>query len=206
MWDEKYRAEEYVYGTEPNGFLKENFALIPQGNVLCLAEGEGRNAVFLAQQGYRVTAVDASFVGLEKAKKLADENNVSIELIHADLETYDLGEKKWDGIVSIFCHIPDLIRKKVHQNVVKGLKNTGVLLLEAYTPDQLKHKTGGPPTEEMMMSKKILEKELAGLKFRHLLELEREIMEGSHHFGIGAVVQAIGSPQQNESALKGSLW
>lgn len=206
MWDEKYRAEEYVYGTEPNGFLKENFALIPQGNVLCLAEGEGRNAVFLAQQGYRVTAVDASFVGLEKAKKLADENNVSIELIHADLETYDLGEKKWDGIVSIFCHIPDLIRKKVHQNVVKGLKNTGVLLLEAYTPDQLKHKTGGPPTEEMMMSQKILEKELAGLKFRHLLELEREIMEGSHHFGIGAVVQAIGSPQQNESALKGSLW
>lgn len=206
MWDEKYRAEEYVYGTEPNGFLKENFALIPQGNVLCLAEGEGRNAVFLAQQGYRVTAVDASFVGLEKAKKLADENNVSIELIHADLETYDLGEKKWDGIVSIFCHIPDLIRKKVHQNVVKGLKNTGVLLLEAYTPDQLKHKTGGPPSEEMMMSQNILEKELAGLKFRHLLELEREIMEGSHHFGIGAVVQAIGSPQQNESALKGSLW
>ncbi|QDT95572.1 class I SAM-dependent methyltransferase [Gimesia aquarii] len=195
MWDEKFDTKHYVYGTEPNDFLKVQFGIIPIGKVLCLAEGEGRNAVFLAQQGYHVTAVDASIVGLEKAKRLADENNVCIEFIHADLENYDPGENQWDGIVSIFCHIPDPIRKKLHQKVVKGLKSNGVLLLEAYTPDQLKHKTGGPPTEEMMMSKALLEKELAGLKFRHLLELEREVIEGTNHFGIGAVVQAIGTRQ-----------
>lgn len=195
MWDEKFDTKHYVYGTEPNDFLKAHFGIIPMGNVLCLAEGEGRNAVFLAQQGYHVTAVDASIVGLKKAKRLADENNVNIEFIHADLEKYDPGENQWDGIVSIFCHIPDPIRKKLHQKVEKGLKSNGVLLLEAYTPDQLKHKTGGPPTEEMMMSKAILEKELAGLKFLHLVELERELIEGTNHFGVGAVVQAIGTRQ-----------
>lgn len=195
MWDEKFSTEHYIYGKEPNGFLKEHFDIIPPGDVLCLAEGEGRNAVFLAKQGYRVTAVDASLVGLQKAQKLAEENHVTIELVHSDLETYDLGENQWEGIVSIFCHIPEQIRKKLHQNIVRGLKNTGILLLEAYTPDQIKLKTGGPPTEDLMMSKQLLTDELQGLKFRHLRELEREVVEGTNHFGIGAVVQAIGSPR-----------
>lgn len=193
MWDERYSAKHYIYGTEPNSFLKENFGAIPKsGRVLCLAEGEGRNAVFLAKQGYNVTAVDASIVGLRKAKKLADDNKVSIEIVHSKLEDYEIGINRWDGIVSIFCHVPEPVRKDLHTNVVTGLKKNGVLLLEAYTPDQLKHGTGGPPSEDLMMSKKILIKELAGLKFSHLLELERKIVEGSHHSGIASVVQAIG--------------
>ncbi len=196
MWDERYSAKHYIYGTEPNGFLQENFGSIPKGGrVLCLAEGEGRNAVFLAKQGYSVTAVDASIVGLRKAKKLADNNKVSIEIVHSKLEDYELGINRWDGIVSIFCHVPVQVRKDLHKNVVAGLKKNGVLLLEAYTPDQLKHGTGGPPSDDLMMSKKILIKELTGLKFSHLLELERDVVEGSHHSGIASVVQAIGSRQ-----------
>jgi SAM-dependent methyltransferase len=191
MWDERYDVEEYVYGTTPNEFLVEKFVCIPKGKVLSLAEGEGRNAVFLAKQGYTVTAVDASLVGLNKGKKLAEENDVVVEFIHADLANYDLGENQWDGIVSIFCPLPSSLRKELYQKVQAGLKQNGVFLLEAYTPNQLKHGTGGGNSVDLMQSVDSLSLELAGLKFTHLLELERNIIEGIYHTGIGAVVQAI---------------
>lgn len=101
MWDEEYNTEDYVYGREPNDFLKDNYSSIPSGRVLCLAEGEGRNAVFLAKQRYDVTGVDVSSVALDKAEKLASEHGVTVELICADLTAFDLGERQWDGIVSI---------------------------------------------------------------------------------------------------------
>lgn len=191
MWDDRYSAEEYAYGTKPNEFLEENVNHIPKGKVLSLAEGEGRNAVFLAKQGYSVTAVDASLVGLNKARKLAEENGVVVEFVHADLADYDLGENRWDGIVSIFCPLPSSLRKQLYKKVEAGLKQDGVFLLEAYTPEQLKHGTGGGNSADVMQSKESLSLELAGLKFRHLMELERDVREGIYHTGIGAVVQAI---------------
>jgi len=191
MWDERYSAEEYAYGTNPNKFLEANVSSIPKGKVLSLAEGEGRNAVFLAKQGYSVTAVDASLVGLNKARKLAEDNGVIVEFIHTDLAEYDLGENKWDGIVSIFCPLPSSIRKQLHKKVEAALKRNGVFLLEAYTPAQLKYGTGGGNSVDVMQSKESLSLELAGLKFKHLIELERDVVEGIYHTGIGAVVQAI---------------
>jgi len=191
MWDERYSAEEYAYGTNPNKFLEANVSSIPKGKVLSLAEGEGRNAVFLAKQGYSVTAVDSSLVGLNKARKLAEENGVTVEFIHTDLAEYDLGENKWDGIVSIFCPLPSSIRKQLHKKVEAALKRNGVFLLEAYTPAQLKYGTGGGNSVDVMQSKESLSLELAGLKFKHLIELERDVVEGIYHTGIGAVVQAI---------------
>jgi cyclopropane fatty-acyl-phospholipid synthase-like methyltransferase len=191
MWDERYSVKYYVYGTNPNNFLEENVSFIPKGKLLSLAEGEGRNAVFLAKQGFTVTAVDASRVGLEKAKKLAQENKVTIDFVHADLEQYLIGENQWDGIVSIFCPLPSVARKKLHKKVVAGLKKNGVFLLEAYTPQQLKHGTGGGSCADTMMSKESLSVELSGLKFLHLKELERKIIEGVYHTGLSAVVQAI---------------
>ena len=191
MWDERYSAEEYAYGKSPNQFLEANYKVIPKGEVLSLAEGEGRNAVFLAKQGYAVTAVDASQVGLDKAKRLADENGVSIELIHADLADYDIGENQWDGIISIFCPFPSALRKELHKKVVAGLKTNGVFITEAYTPEQIKHNTGGGKSADLMNTKESLSVELNGLKFKHLVELERDIIEGIYHTGLGAVVQAI---------------
>ncbi len=191
MWDERYSAETYAYGTAPNDFLKARHAAIPKGEVLCIAEGEGRNAVFLAKQGYTVTAVDGSGVGLDKARKLAEQNRVEIKTIHADLADFDMGEGQWDGIVSIFCPLPPELRKVVHQNILAGLKQNGVLLVEAYRPEQLKYGTGGGKSAETMMTKELLLTDLAGLKFLHLLELERNIVEGIYHTGLGAVVQAI---------------
>jgi len=193
MWDERYSAEEYAYGKKPNEFLEANISSIPKGKILSLAEGEGRNAVFLAKQGYSVTAVDASRVGLNKGRKLAEENNVTVEFIHADLEEYDLGENKWDGIVSIFCPLPSLLRKELYKKVEVGLKRNGVFLLEAYTPEQLKHGTGGGNSVDSMQSKESLSLELPCLNFKHLIEFERNVVEGIYHTGIGAVVQAIAS-------------
>ncbi len=106
MWDKEFDTETYVYGKEPNEFLKEHYEELPKGKVLCLAEGEGRNAVFLATKGFDVTAVDISQVGLNKAKKLAKEAGVEIRTICKDLAAFDLGEQQWDSIVSISCHLP----------------------------------------------------------------------------------------------------
>ena len=195
MRDERYSSEAYAYGTKPNEFLAANVHLIPKGKVLSLAEGEGRNAVFLAKQGYAVTAVDASLVGLKKAIKLADENEVVVEFIHADLADFDLGENKWDGIVSIFCPLPSQLRKRLHRKVEIALKQNGVFLLEAYTPDQLKFGTGGGNSADLMQSIETLSCELSGLKFKHLIELERNVIEGAYHTGIGAVVQAIAAKE-----------
>tara|TARA_B100000287_G_C20647660_1_gene785727 strand:+ start:423 stop:1010 length:588 start_codon:yes stop_codon:yes gene_type:complete len=191
MWDERYSSSTYVYGTEPNRFLAENTQRLPKGKILCLAEGEGRNAVHLARCGYEVTAVDQSEVGRAKALKLAEKHKVSIDYRIADLASFDMGIDQWDGIVSIYCHLPPALRCSVHQRVCRALKTGGVMLLEAYTPNQLKLGTGGPKEENMMMSVPILEKELSALHFRHLLELQRNVTEGTGHNGIGAVVQAI---------------
>lgn len=195
MWDERYGADEYAYGTSPNRFLEENYQHLPPGKVLSLAEGEGRNAVFLAKQGYAVTAVDASSVGLKKAEKLAAENGVTVEFILADLADYELGENEWDGVVSIFCPLPSSIRKRLYQKVEAGLRPHGVFLLEAYTPEQLKHGTGGGNSADVMQTKETLSRELSGLKFLHLVELERDVREGLYHTGVGAVVQAIATKE-----------
>lgn len=192
MWDERYSAKGYVYGTEPNGFLAAKANLLPAGRVLCLGEGEGRNAVWLAEQGFEVTAVDASAVGLHKARGLAAERGVRITTVHADLADFAIEPAAWDGIVSIFCHLPAALRAKVHRRCVAGLRPGGVLLLEAYTPDQVGRGTGGPPTAELMMDAQTLRLELAGLDLVELSETEREIHEGVFHNGLGAVVQLVG--------------
>lgn len=191
MWDKEFDTETYVYGKEPNEFLKEHYEKLPKGKVLCLAEGEGRNAVFLAKKGFDVTAVDISQVGLNKAKKLAKEAGVEIRTICKDLVAFNLGEQQWDSIVSISCHLPPEIRVPLYQKVEKSLKQNGVFLIEGYTPNQLNYKSGGPPVAEMMTSADTLKNELLGLKFTVLQELERNVCEGINHTGLASVVQGI---------------
>lgn len=191
MWDNKYSGEEFLYGVEPNDFLLANHQRLTGCRVLCLAEGEGRNAVFLARQGCAVTAVDSSVVGLNKGRRLARHNGVEVDFIHQGLDEYDMGTGQWDGIVSIFCHLPEPLRASLHRRVVAGLDDGGVFLLEAFTPDQLAYGTGGPPSADLMMTAESLRRELAGLQFEHLAELERPVLEGTGHTGLAAVVQAV---------------
>ncbi len=191
MWDQRYDTPEFVYGEKPNLFLAQNVQRLTSGSVLCLADGEGRNGVFLARNGFSVTAVDSSAVGLQKAESLAKKHGTELKTIVADLADYPIPHNSFDSVISIFCHIPPAIRKVVHKQVVKGLKPGGTLLLEAYTPKQLEYKTGGPPSIELMMTLDTLTSELEGLVFLQAQELEREVVEGTLHNGIGAVVQII---------------
>lgn len=192
-WNERYAEAGFAYGTEPNSFLAEHARLIPAaGTVLCLAEGEGRNAVWLAEQGYQVTGVDSSSVGLDKAQALAAERGVSINTVCTDLAGYSIEPASWHGVVSIFCHVPPPIRQRLHVEVVAGLKPGGVLILEAYRPKQLEYGTGGPPVAELMMQLDVVRAELDGLEWVHAVELDRPVVEGKYHTGMGAVVQLVG--------------
>jgi SAM-dependent methyltransferase len=191
FWDDRYRADEYAYGRAPNEFLRAQAHRIPPGRVLCLAEGEGRNAVFLAGLGYEVTAVDFSVEGLRKAERLARAEHVHIETVHADLAEYEPDHDAFTGIVSIFGHLPPLVRKQVHAWVPRALRSGGVFILEAYTPKQLAFDTGGPRDVAMLMTLAGLEEELAPLTIAIGREVEREIHEGAFHGGPSATVQLV---------------
>jgi len=191
-WDLRYGGEDYAYGTDPNDFLREMAHRIPPGPVLCLAEGEGRNAVFLAGRGHRVTAVDASVMGIAKTRQLAADRGVEVEAIHADLSGFCIAPGFWAGVVSIFAHLPPPLRRRLHQEVVTGLQPGGVFILEGYTPAQLALGTGGPPVAELMMELDVLRGELGGLDWVVAREVEREIQEGRFHIGPSAVVQLVG--------------
>ena len=191
MWDERYSQPDFAYGTAPNEFLVSAASHIPPGPVLSLGEGEGRNATYLAGLGHHVVAVDQSEVGLAKARRLAADRGLTIETVPADLAAYPIEPDAWAGIVSIFCHLPHRIRVPLYAAVVRGLQPGGVLVLEAYTPNQLGRGTGGPSDPDMLVSLSDLRDELPGLEFLHARELDREVHEGAYHTGLASVVQLI---------------
>ncbi len=192
MWEARYGADSgYLYGTEPNDFLAASVIDLPIGDVLCIADGEGRNGVHLAGLGHRVTSVDLTKSGMDKAARLANDRGVELTTIVADLAVFDLGSDRWDLIVSIFAHTPPLIRTRVHAAITQALKPGGRFILESYTPDQIGRSTGGPPTPELTMTLAGLRQELIGLQITLGTELVRPVVEGPGHTGDGAVVQVI---------------
>lgn len=191
MWDERFSEPGFAYGTEPNGFLVSVAERIPRGRVLCLAEGEGRNAVYLAGLGFEVTAVDTSSVGLRKAESLARQRGVTIDTVNADLADYPIEATGWQGIVSIFCHLPPLVRAALHERCLRGLEQGGAMVLEGFTPRQLELGTGGPRSRELLMELDIIRQELPGLRLEIGREVEREVIEGKYHRGNAAVVQIL---------------
>lgn len=202
-WNERYAEPGYQFGTEPNDFLRahahhlwDTHGLPAEGGagvgrVLCLADGEGRNGVWLAEQGLDVTSVDLAPMGLEKAQRLAAERGVSITTVQADLATYAIEPGAWQGIVSIFAHLPPETRRRVHAGVVAGLVPGGVFILEAYRPEQIGKGTGGPPDDERMMNLARLKPELGALQWLLAREEEREVLEGPRHSGLASVVQLV---------------
>lgn len=190
-WNNRFAAPQYIYGETPNVFVAEMASQIPVGPVLCLAEGEGRNAVHLATLGHQVTAVDQSEAGLAKARRLAAARGVEIETVLADQGNFTIKPGVWSGIVATFAHLPPVIRRKVHAQAECGLRQGGVFVLEAYTPAQLAFDTGGPKSLELLMTLAALREELAGLEFVIGREIERDVIEGDGHTGCGAVVQIL---------------
>ncbi len=191
MWNDRYAGEEFAYGTEPNAFLVEHAKLLT-GPVLSLAEGEGRNAVYLASLGLDVLGVDGSAGGLAKAQELARSRGVTIQTTVADLGAFEPRADFYGSVVSISAHLPNAIRRKLYPLVERCLKPGGILLLEAYAVDQLQRETGGPKEADMLMTREKVELEFPNLEAVLLREIEREVCEGRYHTGMAAVVQFIG--------------
>ena len=191
FWNEKFANTEYAYGTEPNDFLVSAVTKLKRGATLSLAEGEGRNAVWLAQQGFTVSAIEQSEKGVAKTLRLALQRGVIVMAERGELETFHIQPNSWDLAVSIFAHTPQELRRKLHRQVVAGLKPGGVFVLEAYTPAQIANNTGGPKDASLMPTAELLRSELAGLVFDRIEEVEREVVEGSLHTGTAHVVQVV---------------
>ena len=190
FWDSRYRGSEYAYGTEPNDYLVTQMALIPKGGrVLCLADGEGRNSVFLAENGFQVTAVELSSEGIEKAKRLASQRGVTVTFIEADVNAVEIKPAAWDGIVSIFLHLPRKLRQGLHQRILHGLSPGGVYLYEAYTLDQLGKGTGGPKEPQVLAAPQEGLEDFPPELVHHFFAGERPIHEGPLHSGEGAIAQ-----------------
>jgi len=190
MWDERFVKPGYYYGTEANDFLKEmSRRFKPGGRVLCLAEGEGRNAVFLAEQGFVVTAVDGSEAGMKKMDSLAKDRGVRVEGIVCDLGEFEFGDRCWDAVVMIWCHLPKSLMAQVLDNSARSLTLGGYIVIEAYTPLQLQYKTGGPHAVELLNTLEEFDQGLKQLERVHGVEIERDVLEGQGHTGRSAVVQ-----------------
>ncbi len=192
FWNQRYGKDEFAYGTAPNDFLVEFAHLVlPRGQVLCLADGEGRNGVWLAQQGHAVTSVDIASEGMAKAARLAKDKGVTLETRVADLAEFDPGVAAWDGIVSIFMHLPPKLRREVFSRGVAALRPGGVVLFEAYAKGQLGRGTGGPPEIDLLVDPDEIRLEFPGCRILHAFCGLREVREGRHHSGTGEVVQLV---------------
>ena len=192
FWDSRFAGRDYAYGTEPNAFLAQRQPLLNTGaTALAVADGEGRNGVWLAQQGLRVLAVDSSSVGLAKAQQLARARGVSLTTELADLLTWEWPQAQYDYVVAIFIHFMPAHRQRMHRAMLHALKPSGVLILEAFHPDQLNYRSGGPPVGEMLYTEEMLRADFAGAEILLVDETTTELAEGLYHRGPAAVVRLI---------------
>lgn len=189
FWNDRYRAAAFAYGREPNDFVREQAASIAPGRVLCLAEGEGRNAVFLASLGHAVTVVDYASEGLRKASLLAEERGVRLDLVEADLAAYEPDEGRFSAVVATWAHLPPAVRQVAHARAARALAPGGRVVLEAYTPAQLAFDSGGPRDASLLMTADLLRADFAGLIVEIAREVERDVDEGLFHRGRSASVQ-----------------
>jgi 2-polyprenyl-3-methyl-5-hydroxy-6-metoxy-1,4-benzoquinol methylase len=193
VWNERYAGEDYHFGTEPNAFLVSQQNLFKPGmTCLAVADGEGRNGVWLAQQGLDVLSVDSSPVALEKAKKLSNQRGVAVKFEQADLLQWDWGEERFDVVVAIFIQfVTSPLREKIFASIKHSLRPGGVLLLQGYTPRQLEFKTGGPSQAENLYTVALLSEEFADMEILHLCEHDDIIREGSGHSGMSALIDML---------------
>mgnify|MGYP003415544640 FL=1 len=192
MWSTRYRdaGEDYVFGTTANRFLAAQSALLGSGRTaLSVADGEGRNAVWLAEQGLRVTATEISPVALEKARKLAAGRHVEVDFVVADAVAWDYPEAAFDFVVGIFIQFADPVqRERIFAGMARALRPGGHLIVHGYTPKQLEYRTGGPSAVENLYTAELLRTAFPGLDIVHLQEYEDVLDEGVGHKGQSALV------------------
>lgn len=195
FWSARYRdaGDEYLFGTEPNRFLSAQAGRLGAGmQVLSVADGEGRNAVWLAEQGCEVTATEISPVALEKAAKLARVRQVSVEFVEADILNWQWPEHAYDAVVGIFIQfVGPAERAQVFAGMQAAVRPGGLLFLQGYTPRQLEYRTGGPSAVENLYTRPMLETAFAGWDIEILREHEDQIAEGRAHAGKSALIDLV---------------
>lgn len=192
-WNARFAADGFVFGTEPNAFLaSQRGRLAPGMSALCVADGEGRNSVWLARQGLRVTAFDFSPVGLAKAMKLAQQNGVKVDYRQADVNDWDWDAARYDAVVAIFVQFtPPAQRARMFAGMIRALKPGGFLILQGYRPEQLRYATGGPKQVENLYTEPLLRESFAALEILHLASHDDVVDEGAGHKGMSALIDLV---------------
>lgn len=193
MWDQRYDTSDYVYGTRPSRFFEHNESYLKAGDhALAVADGEGRNSVYLAQKGLRVTAMDSSAVGLGKARRLAAERGVDVDFQHADLRNWDWDATQYDLVAAAFIQFADpAFRAEIFNGMERALKPGGLLMLHGYTPKQIEYGTGGPGSPELLYTRDMLADRFADWDILRLEDYEAELQEGAGHSGRSALIDLI---------------
>lgn len=192
-WNARYDKPDYHFGEAPNGFLaRQAWRLKPDMTALAIADGEGRNGVWLARQGLAVTSFDLAPKGVEKARALAARHGVALDMRIADVATWTWQPAAYDVVAAIFIQFAaPALRARIFAGIVETLKPGGLLLLEGYTPRQLAYGTGGPPEAENMYTDKLLRESFAALEILELREHDAAIKEGPGHDGMSALIDLV---------------
>ncbi len=198
FWNQRYAASEYAYGLHPNEYLKEKLSSLNPGSIMFPADGEGRNSVFAAELGWNSHAFDLSEQGRQKALQLAAQKGVSIHYQLGSPDTITVTPHAYDAIALIYAHFQAQQRFHFHQQLLRGLKPGGVLILEAFSKKQLAYqargeKSGGPREENMLYSLEIIQEDFGELQFHECTETEITLAEGSFHQGLGSVIRLFAS-------------
>lgn len=189
-WNKRFETETFIFGREPNEFLRSHATLLgSKSRVLCVADGEGRNSVWLAQQGHRVDALDISAVGVAKAKNLASVSGVAVDYRVADCDGLIWPAEIYDAVVAVFVQFADPnVRERLFANMVRTLRPGGLLILQGYTLKQLEYKTGGPPIASHLYSATLMRTSFPALDTIELREYEENLAEGTQHRGRSALI------------------
>ena len=194
FWDHNFAVAGFKYGTLPNAFLSDQALRLPAAcDVLVPGDGEGRNSVWLAQQGHRVTAMDSSVVGLKKTSALAQERGVAVQTVQGDLADWAPAPAAFDAVVLTYVHLPPSIREAAHRRLAATLRPGGWLMLESFHPSQLAHSSGGPKDPDMLYTPAMLSGDFAGLLEEFMAwDGETLLAEGSGHQGLAHVTRWMG--------------
>lgn len=196
FWDERFSAKEYIYGTEPNEYVKEQLAKLKPGRILFAAEGEGRNAVYAATKSWDVVAFDPSKAGKQKALQLAASKNVEIAYHITDVANADFTLESFDAVVLVYAHFHESVRREYHRKLANYVKSGGYIILEGFSKEHQENqkknpKAGGPKNPEMLYTLKELKKDFEDFELILSKQTSTELKEGDYHVGKADVIRIL---------------